>query len=129
MSDVQPMLYIEDLERGMAFYRDHLGFEVSVFGHHKQTGAPLIAGAKLEDAFVLLTNEELFRDSGHSGGGGSVRLYFHLEGSVDALHTRIAGQPDVEIVQPPTNQHWGDRTMIVRDPWGVLLVFSNPVRG
>lgn len=127
MSDVQPMLYIEELERGMAFYRDQLGFDVSVFGHHKETGAPLIAGAKLEDAFVLLTNEALFRDAGNASGG-SVRLYFHLDGPVDELHARIADEPDVEIIQPPTNQHWGDRTLIVRDPWGVLLVFSNPVR-
>jgi PhnB protein len=120
------MLYIEDLERGMAFYRGQLGFEVSVFGHHKQTGAPLIAGAKLEDAFLLLSNEELFRNDANSGSG-SVRLYFHLQRSVDDLYALIADQPDVAIVQPPTDQHWGDRTVIVRDPWGVLLVFSNPV--
>jgi PhnB protein len=127
-SDVQPLLYIEDLERGIAFYRDQLGFDVAVFGHHKASGAPLIAGAKLEDAFVLLSNEELFRDGGATGGG-NVRLYFHLESSVDDLFDRITRRPDVEIVQPPTDQHWGDRTLIVRDPWGVLLVFSNPAGG
>lgn len=126
MSDVQPMLFIEDLERGIAFYRDQLGFETFVFGRYPQTGAPLIAGAKLEDASMLLTNEELFRDSG-SAGSGPVRLYFHLEGSVDDLHARIVDQQDVTIVQGPTDQHWGDRTVIVRDPWDVLLVFSNQV--
>ena len=73
MSDVQPILYIEDLEQGMAFYREQLGLNVSVFGHHKQTGAPLIAAAKLEDAVVLLTREELFRDEG-STGSGTARL-------------------------------------------------------
>lgn len=124
MSDVQPMLYIEDLERGIAFYRDGLGFDVTVFGHHKETGAPLIAGATLEGAFINLTNDELFRDQGNTGSG-SVRLYFHLDAPVDDLHERIANQPDVVIVQGPTDQHWGDRTVIVRDPWGVLLYFSN----
>lgn len=125
MSDVQPMLYIEDLEGGISFYQDQLGFEVTVFGHHKETGAPLIAGATLDGAFINLTNEGLFRDAGTTGGG-SVRLYFHLEASIDELHDRIATQPGVTIVQPPTDQHWGDRTLIVRDPWGVLLIFSNP---
>lgn len=125
MSDVQPMLYIENLEKGMAFYRDQLGFNVSIFGHHKQTGDPLIAGANLEDAAIMLTNEELFRD-GATPASGPVRLYFHLRRSVDELHTRIADQPDVTIVQEPTSQHWGDRTLMARDPWGVLLVFSNP---
>jgi uncharacterized glyoxalase superfamily protein PhnB len=126
MSDVQPMLFIEDLERGIAFYRDQLGFDVFIFGSHPESGAPLIAGAKLEDAFVLLTNEELFRDGGNAGPG-SVRLYFHLEESVDTIHKRIADQSEVYVVQGPTDQHWDDRTLIVRDPWGVLLVFSNPV--
>lgn len=127
MPDVQPMIYVDDLEWAMAFYREQLGFEVFVFGNHKQTGAPLIAGAKLEDAFLMLTNEELFRDGG-GDGRGPVRLYFHMDEAVDALHERIASQPDVEIVQEPTDQHWNDRTLIVRDPWGVLLVFSNPVK-
>lgn len=127
MSDVQPMLYIEDLERGMAFYRDRLGFDVMVFGHHKETGEPLIAGATLEGALINLTNEELFGDEGNTGGG-SVRLYFHLQGSVDELHERISTQPDVRVVQGPTDQHWGDRTLMVRDPWGVLLIFSNRIQ-
>jgi uncharacterized glyoxalase superfamily protein PhnB len=127
MSDVQPMLYIEDLESGIAYYRDQLGFDVTVFGHHKETGKPLIAGATLDGAFINLTNEELFRDEGNTGGG-SVRLYFHLDASIDDMHDRIATQPEVKIIQPPTDQHWGDRTLMVRDPWGVMLVFSNPAR-
>lgn len=126
MSDVQPMLYIEDLDRGIAFYRDQLGFEVTVFGRHSGTDAPLIAGAKLEGAFFLLSNEETFRDAGNTGGG-SVRLYFHLEMPVDVLAERIAGVEGAEMVQGPTDQHWGDRTLIIRDPWGVLLVFSNGI--
>lgn len=126
MSDVQPMLYIEDLERGIAFYRDQLGFDVTVFGHHKDTGAPLIAGATLDGAFINLTNEAFFRGEGNTGGG-SVRLYFHLDSPVDELHTRLSAHPDVSIVQEPTDQHWGDRTLTVRDPWGVLLIFSNGV--
>jgi uncharacterized glyoxalase superfamily protein PhnB len=125
MSDVQPLVYIEDLTRGIAFYRDQLGFEVSVFGHHPDTKAPLIAGATLEDAFVLLSNEELFRDGGATGGG-NVRLYFHLQSQVDDLYRRFSQGPDVVIVQPPTDQHWDDRTLMVRDPWDVLLVFSSP---
>jgi len=126
VSDVQPMIYVEDLESAIAFYRDRLGFDVTVFGNHKQTGAPLIAGAKFEDAFLNLTNEELFRGDG-GRGDGPVRLYFHLDTPIDELHTRFRNQPDIEIVQAPTDQHWGDRTLIVRDPWGVLLIFSNRV--
>jgi uncharacterized glyoxalase superfamily protein PhnB len=128
VSDVQPMLYMEDLERGIAFYRDQLGFQVFVFGHHPVRGVPLIAGAKLDDALVLLTREELFANDG-AAGPGAVHLYFHLGTSVDVLHERVREQPDVAIVQPPTDQHWGDRTLMIRDPWGVLLVFSNPVQG
>jgi uncharacterized glyoxalase superfamily protein PhnB len=120
------MLYMEDLERGIAFYRDQLGFQVFVFGHHPERGVPLIAGAKLEDAFVLLTREEVFAVDGATRTG-SAHLYFHLETPVDELYGRYRDQPDLAIVQPPTDQHWGDRTLLIRDPWGVLLVFSNAI--
>ena len=124
MSDVQPMLVIDALEDAIAFYRDQMGFAVQIFGHHPETGVPLIASAQLEDAVVLLTREQLFADP-DSTGSGIVRLYFHLVSPVDDFFDRITGQPNVSIVQEPTDQHWGDRTLIVRDPWGVLLVFSN----
>jgi uncharacterized glyoxalase superfamily protein PhnB len=119
------MLYVEALDQAIAFYRDRLGFDVQVFGHHPQSGAPLIAVASLEGAAILLTNEVLFRGS----GPGNVRLYFHLAGSVDDLHERIAGQPGIDIIQGPTDQHWGDRTVIVRDPWEAVLVFSTQAEG
>jgi len=119
------MLYIEDLDKGIAYYGQSLGFKVTVFGKHPGTEEPLIAAAKLQDATVLLTNEELFRDQGNVPTG-SVRLYFHLDKSVDDLYAQIKEKPDVDIVQGPTNQMWGDRTLIVRDPWGVMLVFSMP---
>jgi uncharacterized glyoxalase superfamily protein PhnB len=118
------MIYVDDLERAMAYYRDSLGFEVSVFGQHEHSGEPFIAWAKLEDAYLLLTNEVLFQDGGQQGRG-PVRLYFNLDGPVDDLHLQLKDRPEVDVVQSPTDQHWGQRTLIVRDPWGVLLVFSN----
>jgi hypothetical protein len=106
VSDVQQMLYMENLERGIAVYRDQLGFQVFVFGHHPVRGVPLIAGAKLDDALVLLTREALFANDGATGPG-AVHPSLHLETSVDALHERVREQPDVALVQPPTDQHWG----------------------
>lgn len=124
MSDVQPMLVIEDLADAIAWYRDALGFQVFPFGHYAD-GSPRVAGAKLEDAFFLLSNDEALSVDDARGSGG-IRLYFHLDDSIDTLYKRWQVDPRVFVVDVPRDQDWGDRTLIIRDPWGNLLIFSNP---
>lgn len=129
MSDVQPMVWAEDLNAAIAFYRDQLGFSVNVFGTYPESGEPLVAGARFEDAFILLSNDGALRGADGGNGAGPLRMYFHLDGSVDDLFVAIRDQPDFVVLDPPTDQFWGDRTLIVQDPWRSVLVFSNPVEG
>lgn len=46
---------------------------------------------------------------------------------VDALHAR-ATEVGAEIVEAPTDQPWGARTVVLRDPDGYWLMFDQPVR-
>ncbi|HYH12876.1 MAG TPA: VOC family protein [Thermomicrobiales bacterium] len=123
-SDVQPLLWIADLDAAMAWYRDRLGFVITVFGQADDGGVSTCL-ASLDGAAVLLSRDSALALTGDLGSG-HVRLYFHLGSSVDMLHASVRDLPDVEVVQVPTTQWWGDRTMILRDPWGTLLVFSSP---
>ncbi len=123
-SDVQPMLWVEDIEAAMAWYRDRLGCEITVFGHD-DTGRANVCLASIDGATLLITRDAAMALGGAGEGSGHVRLYFHLREPVDALHRRIAGDADVEVTQAPTDQWWGDRTLTLRDPWGTVLVFSN----
>lgn len=123
MSDVQPLLYIDDIEAAIEFYRDQLGFDVSVFGHDAE-GRPAIFLVQVEAAKFLVSREPFF--AGATGGG--VTLYFHLDGQVDAYAETFRSADGVQVAQDVTDQWWGDRTFTIRDPWGYTLLFSSLAR-
>ncbi len=123
-SDVQPMLWIDDLDAAIAWYRDRLGFEVTVFGRDADGRAGTCLAA-FDGAALLMTRNPVLALDGSGQGSGHVRLYFHVGTSVDGLHDCVKHFEDVEVVQGPTDQWVGDRTVILRDPWGTVLVFSN----
>ena len=55
----------------------------------------------------------------------SAILEFHVQ-SVDAERSRL-GSMVSEWVQEPTNQPWGNRSMLFRDPDGNLINFFSPI--
>lgn len=118
------MLWIADLDAAMAWYRDRLGCEVTIFGQADDASVTTCL-VSLDGAAVLLTRDSALALDGDLGSG-HLRLYVHLDASIEHLHDRAKAYSDVEIVQEPVTQWWGDRTLILRDPWGTLLVFSNP---
>jgi len=124
MSDVQPVLYIDDIEGAIAFYRDGLGMEVNEFGTDPESGRPNIFLASIEGAKFLVSRDRAFTKTGDSGSGG-VTLYFHLDSPVDGYVERFRSADGVEIVEDLTDQWWGDRTFTIRDPWGYVLIFSS----
>jgi len=124
MSDVQPVLYVDDIEAAVAFYRDGLGMDVNVFGTDPESGRPNIFLASIENAKFLVSRDETFAKAGGNGSGG-VTLYFHLDSPVDGHVERFRSAPGVEVVEDLTDQWWGDRTFTIRDPWGYTLLFSS----
>ncbi|MBA3378950.1 MAG: VOC family protein [Chloroflexia bacterium] len=123
MSDVQPLLYIDDIEAALGFYRDRLGLEAIVFGHDAE-GRPSTFLVQVEDARFLVSREPSF--AGATGGG--VTLYFHVDAPVDVYAARFRDVEGVQMAQDLTDQWWGDRTFTIRDPWGYTLLFSSPAR-
>jgi uncharacterized glyoxalase superfamily protein PhnB len=80
---------------------------VSVASH---TGAPLMFGTPM----------------GSSALNPDGLMLFISSENVDAYHDEVAGR-DVDITEGLTDQFWGDRTFIVRDPWGLHLMFGQTV--
>ncbi len=124
MSDVQPVLYIDDIERAIRFYRDGLGLTVDVFGKDPESGRPNIFMASFDEAKFLVSRDPTFAKA-NGGGSGGVTLYFHLDSPVDGYVERFRSADGVEIVEDLTDQWWGDRTFTIRDPWGYVLLFSS----
>ena len=54
-------------------------------------------------------------------GSGPVIVEFLADdpAAVDALHARL--DDGTEVVQPPTDMPWGNRSLLLRDPGGVLV--------
>lgn len=129
MSDVQPVVFIDEIEDAIAFYRDGLGFDINVFGVDKTSGRPNIFLAKLEAAAFLVSRVPVFAGDGGSTSSSGVTLYFHLDGSVDGYAARFLVASGASVDHEPTDQWWGDRTFAIRDPWGYRLLFSNSSAG
>ena len=114
---ISPVVHYRDLEAGV-------GFLVSAFGFvqeqaHKDDdgvlqyvelsldGAPLGLGPTVEGSMFDL---------------GPTAVYISLE-EVDALHDRAAGT-GAEVLMPPTDQPYGSRDFIAKDPEGNLWCFG-----
>jgi hypothetical protein len=118
------MVWIDSIEAAIAWYRDRLGFAIAEFGRDAE-GRPGTCLASYDGASLLITRDPAMALGGAGQGSGHARLYFHLGPAVDGLHDCVKDFPDVEVAQGPTDQWWGDRTVILRDPWGTVLVFAN----
>lgn len=101
-----PQVYVTDLDRSVAFYREGFGFEVEF-----TNGNPV--------SFVILERDgvelHLQLVPGHRASGHNV-AHLLVTGAA-ALHQRLVDQ-GVEIVGPLRDADYGMRTFVLADPDG-----------
>ena len=105
----------DDLERMKAFYRDLFGFPVTVEKHN------VIAMDAGSVTFCLRQRTRAY--DGRSAGPQSpgVQIAFRVPtGDVNSCHEQLQ-QKGVNILDPPTDQEWGHRTVYFSDPEGNIL--------
>lgn len=124
-TDVQPLLWVPDIDRALAFYRDALGFDVLFTGMNPKTGDTGTAAVQYRGAVVLLSALDLFAPGGGAAPGG-VSLYLHVDEDLDALFARWGIAPGGRVIAAPADQWWGDRIFVLADPFGYRLVVSRP---
>ncbi len=119
LQGITPVFTTRHLAAARDFYVRHFGFELS-FDHDRFVG--LRAGAKGSLEIGFMAPDEMAPDTS-DGRGAS--LVFQVA-DVDAAHAALkaSGAP---IVSPPTDQPWGARQMVTRDPIGVVLYVSHPI--
>ena len=102
VTQVIPILRVNDLAASLEYYVDKLGFE-----QHWTHGDPANFAAIGRDGIMIFLQQE------PQAGGGPTVIYMVVP-SVDELHDSIA-QRGAEIVEAPQDRPWGMREMIVKD--------------
>ncbi len=112
------VLFVQDLSKCAAFYRDKLGFEATF------TDANSVA-FRLEDQDFVLLKEAAAVDmiteeavSLHKAAGHRMLLCMGVQ-DVDAVYESLTAK-GVAFIKPPKDQPWGRRTAYFADPEGNL---------
>ncbi|WP_432176660.1 VOC family protein [Streptomyces sp. Tue6028] len=114
-------LMIDGAAAAIDFYTRAFGAE-ELFRLDGPDGRIVHAEVRIQGSTIMLGDAEgpLFR-APTAVGGTTVGLHVFVD-DVDTLAHRAAAA-GAELVQPPTDQFHGDRTTILRDPFGHVWVF------
>lgn len=113
------VLFVEDLDRALAFYRDKVG--LSVRFQDKGYAELAVAGSK----FALLARSRLpeLVGAAHTGrpasGAHEAGVTLVVE-DVDRVHRDLTSR-GVTFLGAPQNRSWGQRTALFQDPEGHLI--------
>jgi catechol 2,3-dioxygenase-like lactoylglutathione lyase family enzyme len=121
-----PVLFVEDVARSTAFYRDALGLELRFADDDS-------AAFALGNVTLIVLDERSASDQ--VGGpvsvpratGPSVQLCAFVD-DVDAAHAELVAR-GVTILHPPVDQPWGRRTVFFSDPDGHVWELSQEIAG
>jgi lactoylglutathione lyase len=120
-----PALFIEDLERSKAFYRDVLGFNVEF---EDSTSAGMVVGNEMillvtvDSAREMLTGETPGTPAGHDP---TAQFNLFVD-DVDAWYKRLSAV-GVEFFIAPMDRDWGRRTAHLKDPDGFVWELSHAI--
>ncbi len=134
---LEPNIMVDDVNETVAFYRNNLGFtltvgvdekmqtvDTSVDGHHL-VWAMLTRG----DASLMVQNRDSLAkelpDFKEMKPGGALTLYFSVL-KIDTLYQELKGK--VEVYQEPHKTLYGADEFVVRDNNGYFLFFAEQHR-
>ena len=114
------ILYVEDLEASVGFYRDVVGLEYTF----TDAGyAEFEAGGVRFGLYERRRAEWLTGRAVSPGAGGEIVV---MVDDVDAWAERLAGL-GVPVLSGPADRPWGHRTVHVADPDGFVVEFATEI--
>jgi catechol 2,3-dioxygenase-like lactoylglutathione lyase family enzyme len=111
----------DDVDRSVAFYTRLLGLE-------PERLAPVFAAFRAETGTLAIGHPTTVPVPGFAAGHDGVLVEFLEESpeAVDAVHERV--REWAEVAMPPSDMPWGNRSLLLRDPDGVLVNVYAPLR-
>ncbi|HEY7127901.1 MAG TPA: VOC family protein [Ktedonobacterales bacterium] len=122
---IATVVFVQDLDKCMAFYRDTLGLQM----HESDAES---AGFQLENVYLILLKVSAAADLISEKAlelkieGGPRGLLAASVADVDAAYETLKAK-GVTLLRPPTNQPWGLRTAHFADPEGNVWEINQPV--
>lgn len=117
------VLFVQDFEACLAFYRDKLGLEVALL-------EPDFAAFKMADQDFALqampTAVELFGAFKAPSKGTDRAMLCTKVADVDAAYQQLKAN-GVEFTKAPEDKYWGIRAAYFRDPDGNLWEIATPI--
>ena len=119
-----PYLTVRDGQASIEFYARAFGFEAYGEVMRGDDGQVQHASMRLGEAAIMFGPEEgsMGLRVPAAGSPDSQTLYVYVP-DVDAVHAR-AQRAATTVVQAPTDQFWGDRTAVFKDPDGYHWTFA-----
>lgn len=119
------VLFVEDLERAVQFYRNTLGIEViftdDVSAALRMEGQDFaIVHLSVGDEML---NETILKEP--AGVSHRVMLCADVE-DVDSIYETLSAK-GVKFIKPPMDKHWGWRTAYFADPDGNIWELRQPL--
>lgn len=125
-TSVTPNLVVKDVARSTAFYRDVLGFTITM---HVPDAEPFVFVGLERDGVPVFLNDvtaslEDHPEMASTPFGGTATMFFVVTG-VDEFHAEVA--PRATVVMPLKTQFYGMREFAIVDPDGHILTFAQRV--
>lgn len=127
-ASVTPNLVVNDVARSTAFYRDVLGFTITM---KVPDAEPFVFVGLERDGVPVFLNDKRAAVEDHPEMasipfGGTCTMFFVMTG-IDEFHAAVA--PKANVVMALKNQFYGMREFAITDPDGHLITFAERIAG
>ena len=122
LREVWPLLFVRDLPRALAHYRDALGFALVGLDAEREADATWCR-LQRDGASLMLQRLEKKEQLAPPSARG-IAVYFLCD-DVDALHAELGARGFA--LAPPRDAPYGMRQLELRDPDGHALCFETPL--
>ena len=118
---IWPLLFVHDIERSVAFYRDGLGFTLA----RRADAHGKMFWCRLERGVVSIMLQQGTAEDGAAEGRGRGVVFYLICDDADAIYAEFSSRG--LRLDPPTVVYYAMKQLVVPEPDGYALCFESEV--